>query len=313
MTTKKITVTPYNKEWPNIFEREAVKIKMALGNNCLALHHVGSTSVPGLLSKPIIDIAAVLKSPEDARVPLEKIGFEYKGEYNIPLRGFFNSSTTNLHVYEEGDPGIQLHLAFRDYLREHPEAKEEYTRLKEELLKEKSSYEKKNSPFTGYNLGKDAFITKILKAAGFDGLRMTKCSHHAEWSAAKALRNKYFFTPLSIQDPYTWTFNHNEHAHLVLYQGIDIAGYAHIQFWPDHRAALRIIVIDEEYRNKGFGSKFLALIEKWLRKLGIKSLHDEARPDATAFYRKNGYIEMPFNDPSGQPPSPFDLALGKLL
>lgn len=314
--TKKIIVTTYNSEWPKIFETEAVKIKEALGSNCLAVHHIGSTAVADLLAKPIIDIVVVIKDREKVIQPLERLGFTYKGEYNIPLRLYFNRSEgtqINLHVYEEGHPEIELNLLFRDYLQSHPKAREQYTKLKQELLKDTSSYEKNNSPFTGYNLGKDAFIKKILKAANFNRIRIMKCAHYAEWDAAKRLRNKYFFDPLSISDPYTWTFDHPEHAHLVLYQGVEIIGYAHIQFWAEQRAALRIIVIDEGHRRHGLGSQFLQLCEQWLKKQRIKSLHDEARPNVVSFYRKNGYTEMPFEDPSGEPCSTHDTAMGKIL
>jgi GNAT superfamily N-acetyltransferase len=198
-------------------------------------------------------------------------------------------------------------------LRHHPEARDEYARLKEDLLMDSASFEKKNSMFTGYNLGKDAFISKVLKAANFNRIRIMRCTHYAEWDMAKKLRQKYFFDPLGITDPYTWTFDHKDHVHFVLYQGVEIIGYAHIQLWPDHRAALRIFVIDEAYRHHGFGSQFLQLCERWLKKQGIRSLHDEARPDAVKFYRKNGYAEMPFLDPSGEPPSPQDIAMGKKL
>lgn len=314
--SKKIVVVPYNSDWPRIFESDALKIKEALGSDCIAVHHVGSTSIPGLAAKPVIDIIGVVKNPEKAIKPLESLGFQYKGEYNIPMRYYFNRSQgveTNLHVYEEGDPEIELNLTFRDVLRTNPDARQEYASLKMNLLKEKSSYEKNNSIFTGYNLGKDAFIRKILKSTNFDRIRIMKCTHHAEWDAAKKLRNTYFFDPLAIADPYTWTFDHKDHTHLILYQGMEIIGYAHIQFWPGSRAALRIIVIDEQYRHHGLGSQFLQLCEKWLKKQGIKSLHDEARPSAVSFYRKNGYIEMPFNDPSGEPASVHDIAMGKIL
>lgn len=140
-----------------------------------------------------------------------------------------------------------------------------------------------------------------------------ECTSKAEWDFAKKLRMKYFFEPLSIDDPYTWTFDHEEHVHFILYQGDTMVGYAHIQLWADHRAALRIMAIDEQYRNSGLGSQFLHLCEQWLKKHGVKSLHDEARPSAIQFYRNNDYVEMPFNDPSGEPPSPYDLAMGKLL
>ncbi len=314
--TKKILVVPYNPDWPHIFEREALKIKEAIGSNCIAIHHIGSTSVAGLSAKPVIDMIVVVKNPEKAIHPLESLGFKYKGEYNIPMRFYFNRSEgvdTNLHIYEEGHPEIELNLLFRDYLRQYSDAKDEYSSLKEDLLKEKSSYEKNNSPFTGYNLGKDAFIRKILQAANFNRVRIMKCTHYAEWEVAKQLRNKYFFDPLPIADLYTWTFDHPEHIHLVLYQGVEVIGYAHIQFWPEHRAALRIIVIDEKYRQHGLGSQFLQLCEQWLKRQGIKSLHDEARPNVVNFYRRNGYTEMPFEDPSGEPPSPNDIAMGKRL
>lgn len=146
-----------------------------------------------------------------------------------------------------------------------------------------------------------------------DHIRLVRCVQKTEWDFAKKLRNKYFFDPLAIKDPYTWTFDNKEHVHFILYQDKTMAGYAHIQLWPDHRAALRIIVIDEPYRNQGLGSQFLHLCELWLKTQDIKSIHDEARPSAIKFYRENGYIEMPFNDPSGEPPSIYDLAMGKIL
>lgn len=309
---KSIIVKPYDQAWPEKFQNEADSISDALKAHCLALHHVGSTAVPGLLAKPIIDMIGVIKDPEKAIPLLEALGFTYKGEYNIPMRYYFNKEGVNLHVYEEGHPEIELNLTFRDYLREHPQARDEYALLKESLLKEEVS-RFKNGMFTGYNLGKDTFIRTILHAAKFDRIRMTRCAHHAEWEAAKRLRNTYFFDPLSIKDPYTWTFDHKEHSHFVLYKGVDVAGYAHVQLWPEHRAALRIIIIDEPYRNLGLGSQFLDLCERWLKKQGIRSLHDEARPSAVAFYCKNGYVEMPFDDPTGEPPSTQDIAMGKNL
>lgn len=314
--TKEIVVTQYNPAWPKTFEMEAAKITEALGTNYIAIHHIGSTAVPGLSAKPIIDVIAVVKCPEKAIAPLENLGFTYKGELTIPMRLYFNRSTgakINLHVYEDNHPEIELNILFREYLRSHPDARQEYSRLKENLLEDVSSHQKNNSTFTGYTLGKDAFIRKILKAANFTRIRIVKCAHDAEWEAAKRLRNKYFFDPLSIKDPYTWTFDHKEHSHLILYQGVDIIGYAHIQFWQDNRAALRILVIDENFRHHGFASQFLRLCEQWLKKQGIKSLHDEAKPDVVGFYRKNGYRKMPFEDPSGEPPSSHDIAMGKKL
>jgi len=126
--SKHIIVLPYDPDWPKIFETESQKIKNVLGDNCIAVHHVGSTSVPGLSAKPVIDMIVVIKDPKKAIQPLESLGFKYKGEYNIPMHLYFNRSEgvdTNLHVYEEDHPEIELNLLFRDYLRDQPEARED--------------------------------------------------------------------------------------------------------------------------------------------------------------------------------------------
>lgn len=313
---KEIVVIPYQSKWTEAFAKESKQLRSALESNCVAVHHVGSTSVPGLSAKPVIDIIAVIKDRDAVMGQLQAIGYQYKGEYNIPMRLFFNRNEdmpVNLHVYEEGHAEIELNLLFRDYLQSHPEVKEEYAALKNALLKDESAYEKRKASFTGYNLGKDAFIRKVLKASGFARIRMVKCTHLAEWEAAKAFRQTFFFTPAGIQDPYTWTFDHPEHLHLILYQGVEIAGYLHVQLWPEHRAALRILVVDPSYRGNGLGLQFLSLLESWLKTLGVRSIHDEARPDSVPFYQKCGFVEMPFNDPTGEPPSPLDIAMGKRL
>src|SRR4051812_13064440 len=103
-------------------------------------------------------------------------------------------------------------------------------------------------------------------------LLINNCSTDAEWASAKNFRQKYFFDPQNINDPYTWTFNHPQHKHFVLYQGTEIIGYAHIQLWSDARAAIRIIVIDEAKRNNNFGSQFLVLCESRLKTEGYKSI-----------------------------------------
>lgn len=122
-----------------------------------------------------------------------------------------------------------------------------------------------------------------------------------------------FFEPQDLEDPYPWTFHHEEHAHLILYQGAEIMGYAHIQFWPNGRAAIRIIVVDENQRNQSLGSQFLALIGQWLKASGINSIHAESRESSLRFYLKNGYTAMPFDDPANHSSDSSDIPLGKVL
>lgn len=153
----------------------------------------------------------------------------------------------------------------------------------------------------------------MLDQAEFKGLCMRFCTHHDEWKAARNFRNKNFFDKIPMEDPYTWTFDHKDHVHLVLYKGTNIVGYAHIQFWPENRAALRIIVIDESLRGQGLGGQFLSLCERWLKQKGFTVLQTQASPKAYPFYLKYGYNEIPFNDPDGYESDPQDTDMGKVL
>ena len=258
---KQIEVVPYDPEWPKIFERESLKIREALGDNCIAIHHIGSTSVPGLAAKPKIDMIAVVREPEKSIAALEAIGIQYRGEYNIPLHyGFSRRGDVdlNLHVYEEEHPEIELNLLFRDYLRKNAAERDTYAALKVGLLQDETAFEKTASPFalTNYTLRKGEFIRSVLKKAGFSRLRMLKCNDDTEWHAAKELRRKRF----PVEDLEEWTFNHPEHEHVVLYRGTEIVGYAHIQLLGEAQAAVRMMVIEEAER-----SQFLAFIKKWLK------------------------------------------------
>lgn len=315
--TQKIEIVPYDPIWPQMFEEEAAKIKQALGSNCIAVHHVGSTAVPGLCAKPKIDIITVVKDRTHIIQDLEITGYEYRGEFNIPLHLGFRKrpplTNVNLHVFEEGNPEIELNLLFRNYLRAHPEVLKEYEALKLKLVSQEASHKIIQGPFKGYTLEKDTFIKKVLDQAGFKGLCMRICIHHDEWGAARTFRQKTFFDKVSITDPYTWTFDHKDHAHLVLYKGTKIIGYAHIQLWPDCRAALRIIVVNEKMRGQGLGGYFLSQCERWLKQQGFQVLQTQASPAAYPFYLKYGYSEIPFNDPDGHESDPQDTDLGKVL
>jgi len=287
---KQISVLPYDPNWPKLFKVEAAIIKKALSQNFIAIHHIGSTSVPGLPAKPKIDIIAVAKDLVQSIPALEKVGYIYKGEWNIPFKFGFakrDSVDVNLHVFEENHPEIELNLIFRDFLRNNSDVRDEYAALKEKLLTHPSSFEKENSIFTGYNLGKDAFIRRVLKEAGFSRIRFLKCVHLEEWSAAKRLCPKETFDAENLE-------------HLVLYQGVEIVGYTQIQLGSDDCAILKVIVIDKNKRSQGLGGQFLDLIEKWVKTQNAKSLHTQAHE----FFKKQSYSSMPFTN---------DFPLEKLL
>jgi GrpB-like predicted nucleotidyltransferase (UPF0157 family) len=314
--TKQIEVVPYNPDWPLMFEEEAALLKQTLGNHCLDIYHIGSTSVPGLSAKRDLDIACVVDKLDSSLI-LENIGYIFKGEINIPLRNFFSKNTerskVNLHVVEAGHHFIPLNLCFRNYLRAHDDARDAYQKLKYELLSDPASFERIQGRFSRYALEKHGFIQSILDKADYKNLGAVFCMHYREWDTAKMFRQKYFFDQVPIADPFTWTFNHPEHAHLIFSQGTNIIGYAHLQFWAQNRAAMRIIVLDELSRNKGLGGQFLSLCERWLKTKDYRSLHVESSPEACAFYKKHGYIDMPFNDPDDYEGHPQDIPMGKLL
>jgi len=147
----------------------------------------------------------------------------------------------------------------------------------------------------------------------FKKITLRNALSESDWQIVKHFRDTYFFRPYGIDDPYTWTFNHGDHFHLILYHETEIIGYTHIQFWPDHRSAIRIIATDENKRNQNYGSAFLALIEKWMKNLGIKSVHAESRQGSLNFYTKNGYKKMLFDDPENHESDPNDVPVGKVL
>jgi GrpB-like predicted nucleotidyltransferase (UPF0157 family) len=144
--TGKIQVVDYDPDWPGLFEREAERIRDVLGERVVQLKHVGSTSVPGLAAKPIIDILLVVpdSSDEPAYVPdLEAAGYRLvirepdRFEHRC-LKG--PDTNVNLHVYPPACPEIERYLLFRDRLRSHPEERAHYQRVKRELAERDWTY-----------------------------------------------------------------------------------------------------------------------------------------------------------------------------
>lgn len=313
---RKVEVVPYNSEWANLFESEALLIKQALGDNCIEIHHIGSTAVPGLAAKPIIDIIPVvqdLKRVDQVVEKMEWLGYEARGENGILFRRFFLKNKNhfknkfNVHVFEKNTADIERHLKFRDWMRSHPSDKDAYATLKKELA------DRYPEDIFKYVFGKDAFVASIDAKTGFCGTRITKALTPREWETVRALRQKYFFDKVPVADPCNWTFEHHDHLHYLFYQGSEIVGYLHLQLWEKSRSALRIMVIDEKYQRCGLGGNFLTDVERWLREQGVRQLHIQSSPEASPFYLKQGYHEMPFNDPEEHETTPQGIDLGKIL
>ncbi len=163
----KVEVVPYDLEWTPRYEEESEVLKNILGPELVAIHHIGSTSVPRLAAKPIIDIMPVVKNIEkiDSLYPLfEKAGYECMGEFGIPGRRYFRKGgecrTHQVHVFEEKDIfNIERHLAVRDYLRSHPAVAAKYGTIKRELALEYPD------DIEAYCDGKEKFMQKLEKDA----------------------------------------------------------------------------------------------------------------------------------------------------
>ena len=141
MVTKHVVVLPYDEAWKQDFEKIQAEIRQALGELALRIEHVGSTSVPGLSAKPVIDIDAVIRDDSclgAAVSALAAAGYAHEGDLGIPGREAFaytgkeHLRKHHLYVCPQDSPELKRHTAFRDYLRSHPEAVKEYSRIKEE-------------------------------------------------------------------------------------------------------------------------------------------------------------------------------------
>lgn len=162
-----ITVIEYSPLWKNKYKEESLLIRNILADNCIAIYHIGSTSVEGLAAKPIIDIMAVVRSLEIVDTVAEKfsdIGYEYLGEFGIEGRRYLRKGgderTHQIHIFQADDwNNIGRHLAFRDYMRTHEKEREEYAKIKIELAK-KYPYD-----IDGYCDGKENFVREMEERA----------------------------------------------------------------------------------------------------------------------------------------------------
>jgi GrpB-like predicted nucleotidyltransferase (UPF0157 family) len=165
---ERIIVIPYDPAWLQMFQEERRKIIHTLGTNVIAIHHMGSTAIPGMAAKPVIDILVEvkdLKQLDSQAGKMQKLGYEAMGERGIAGRRFFRKRnllgvrTHHVHAYQVGNPQIEQELAFRDYLIAHPSIAHEYGRLKQELALAHPDDRQ------AYAQGKDSFIQSQITRA----------------------------------------------------------------------------------------------------------------------------------------------------
>ena len=156
-------------DWRKAFEIESARIKTALDDPSFKIHHIGSTSVPSILAKPVLDVlieAPAIEILDQNRQKLEALGYEYKGECGIQGRRYcvlYNLEKTvgfvHIHAFAKGNVEIEKHLLFRDYLIAHPKIANTYQNLKLDLIEQSHVTREK------YTELKSGLIQEILAEA----------------------------------------------------------------------------------------------------------------------------------------------------
>ena len=167
---RRIQVVPYDPAWPEIFEELSAPLRGALRGVIDSVEHVGSTSVPGLAAKPIIDIDVVVPAAAYVLTAIERLaclGYAHSGDQGIAGREAFTSPagfyTHHLYVCVQGSVALENHLVVRNYLRNDPEMAVAYSALKAELA------ERFGDDPASYGAGKTNFLLALLAKAGTSG------------------------------------------------------------------------------------------------------------------------------------------------
>lgn len=161
----KVRLLRHNPAWAAEFHKTRERIQLAWSENILAIEHVGSTAIPAIPAKPVLDVAVMVRSLEYLDTgALARLGYDFRGDQNeeksrvlFVLRGENQLSLQHIHVYASDDPDFYRQVGFRDYLNTHPDAAEEYAALKQTLA------ERYPDDRASYTKGKAEFILRICR------------------------------------------------------------------------------------------------------------------------------------------------------
>ncbi len=155
---------PYDPRWAEEFARESSLVARAMDDLVVAIHHIGSTAIPGISAKPIIDMVAAVSDVallDEKRQEMAALGYEAMGEFGMSGRRYFRKNdrhgnrTHQVHAFKTGSTQIERHLAFRDFMRTHADHAKLYDALKRELA------ERYPTDTASYTDGKDEFIQEM--------------------------------------------------------------------------------------------------------------------------------------------------------
>jgi GrpB-like predicted nucleotidyltransferase (UPF0157 family) len=170
-SSERVELVDHDPSWAELFEKEKGRISAIFDGRAVGVEHVGSTSVPGLCAKPIVDVLVGLRELEvsgDDVQAMQALGYEYLGEYGLPGRLFFRREprTHHVHVVAHGGEHWQRQLTFRDALRTDAEERQRYDEFKRRLAAE-------GHPRDVYTELKTPFIREVEARARARGVRPT--------------------------------------------------------------------------------------------------------------------------------------------
>lgn len=168
-----VVIVDYDPAWPEAFQALRQQLAAVLGNLALTIEHVGSTAVPGLAAKPIIDLDVVVRSIADVPAAIERLaplGYVHQGDLGIPGREAFrtppNALPHHLYIVPAGNLAYRRHILFRDYLRRHPDEANAYAEFK------RAAAERFRGDRSAYTTAKDGIVESMLRRAEEEGSRV---------------------------------------------------------------------------------------------------------------------------------------------
>ena len=186
---RQVQLEPHNPSWSAQFQEETLSIRTILGINCDNIYHIGSTSIPNIYAKPVIDILVVVNnlSTVDVLHPaFERLGYACMGKYGIPGRRYYWKDkiqhTHHIHLFKKDHPEIARYLAFKEYMLQHPNTAQAYSWIKRCLAKQFPT------DIEAYVNGKESFVRMINHQTGCaqkdqqeasDAIRLEP--HHPHW------------------------------------------------------------------------------------------------------------------------------------
>jgi GrpB-like predicted nucleotidyltransferase (UPF0157 family)/GNAT superfamily N-acetyltransferase len=291
-----IVVVDYDLTWPQQFERERARIASALGASALGIEHIGSTSVPGLAAKPVVDVLVIVADPEDeAAFAPALIVAGYEVRVREPAHRLFRTPGRDVHVHVRAvtDPEVDRHLLFRDRLRQSPEDRYRYEQLKRTLARR--TWDDMNH----YADAKGRLIEEIL--AGARGPVRPAAPGDADAIAPLLGELGYPTDPREVGARLTDLLQRDGEGALVYDRDGDTVGLltwqlTHLIYRSAPQLRITALVVRSDQRRRGVATELLAAVERIASEQGCIRLELTTRPrraDAAALYESAGFEERP--------------------